>query len=473
MNKLPNIKLVRAELFRRDFYEFVQYFWDTIIAEEPIWNWHIKYLCDELQAIGERVAKREQKLHDYVIINVPPGSSKSTIISEMYPLWCWTIDPTQRFICGSYASTPAEDIAEKCYNIYISDKFRAVYPELVKSTSGGKTNFKNGLLGERYTTSTGSGITGIHAHQIILDDPMSPAIASSTVERERANKWVSETISSRKVSNEFSVVIVVMQRLHEQDTTGYLLSKPSLKVQHICIPAELSADVKPAELAKYYTDGLFDPIRRSRESLQSTKDDLGSYGYAGQMMQRPAPLDGGLIKKEWFAIVPLASVPELPTHFQLDPAYTAKQSNDPTGAMAYKTDGTNIWILQSTSVWKEFPQLCQWLPEWVNLNGYSHASKIRVEPKASGKSIVQQLKQTTGLNIIEDEAPKDDKVTRVNAVSPKIESGRIYLVQGAWNESFLNQCASFPNGLHDDEVDNLSAVIKNELNKRKFTPIVA
>ena len=143
--QLPPINKVRAELYRRSFYEFVQYFWDTIIAEEPIWNWHIKYLCGELQAIGERVAKREQKLHDYYIINVPPGSSKSTIISEMYPLWCWTIDPTQRFICGSYASTPAEDISEKCYNIYTSDKFKAVYPELVEKTSGGKTNFKNGL----------------------------------------------------------------------------------------------------------------------------------------------------------------------------------------------------------------------------------------------------------------------------------------------------------------------------------------
>ena len=472
--QLPPINLVRAELYRRSFYEFVQYFWDTIIAEEPIWNWHIKYLCDELQAIGEMVAKREQKLHDYVIINVPPGSSKSTIISEMYPLWCWTIDPTQRFICGSYASTPAEDISEKCYNIYTSDKFRNVYPELVEKTSGGKTNFKNGLLGERYTTSTGSGITGIHAHQIILDDPMSPSIAASLVERERANKWVSETISSRKVSNDFSVVIVVMQRLHEQDTTGYLLAKSNLRVNHICIPAELSEDVRPVALKQYYKDGLFDPIRRNRQSLAATKEDLGSYGYAGQMMQRPAPLDGGLLKKNWFQIIPAAKVPpNLTTHFQLDPAYTAKQSNDPTGAMAYKTDGTNVYILHSTSVWKEFPQLCQWLPEWVNLYGYTNQSKIRVEPKASGKSIVQQIKQTSGLNIIEDEPPKDDKVTRVNAVSPKIEAGRVFLIEGNWNDSFLNQCASFPNGLHDDEVDCMTAIITNELNRKKFKPFVA
>ena len=150
---------------------------------------------------------------------------------------------------------------------------------------------------------------------------MSPAIATSLVERGRANKWVSETISSRKVSNDFSVVIIVMQRLHEQDTTGYILGKTSLKTNHICIPAELSEDVRPSELKQYYVNGLFDPIRRNKQSLADTKEDLGSYGYAGQMMQRPAPLDGGLLKKQWFEIIPMAKVPpNLTTHFQLDPA---------------------------------------------------------------------------------------------------------------------------------------------------------
>jgi predicted phage terminase large subunit-like protein len=189
-------------------------------------------------------------------------------------------------------------------------------------------------------------------------------------------------------------------------------------------------------------------------------------------MQRPSPMDGGLIKKTWFKIVGKSEVPNCTVNFYLYPAYTAKQSNDPTGAMAYINDGNNLWILTSTSVWKEFPELCAWLPEWVKENGYTNASRIRVEPKASGKSIVQQIKATTGLNVIEDEPPKDDKVTRVNSASPKMEAGRIYIVSGSWNESFLNQLAAFPNGQHDDEVDCLTAAIMNELNKPKFIPIV-
>lgn len=153
--------------FRKSFFEFVKHFWDTIIAENPVWNWHIEYMCNDLQNVFERLAKREVKEYDYYIYNVPPGSSKSTIISEMLPIWAWTIDPAFRYICGSYASTPAEDIASKCYKIYTSEKFGDIYPELVANKSGGMSNFKNGLLGERYTTSTGSGITGIHAHAII------------------------------------------------------------------------------------------------------------------------------------------------------------------------------------------------------------------------------------------------------------------------------------------------------------------
>lgn len=472
---------INAVLSKRRFYYFVQLFWDIIIAEEPIWNWHIEYLCDEMQKIGERVALKSRgfndtgkplpptrlpKEFDYTIINVPPGSSKSTIITIMYPLWCWTIDATQRFICGSYASTPAEDLSEKSHSIFISERFKKTFPELhQKKTIGGKTHYKNGLKGERYTTSTGSAITGIHAHQIIIDDPMNPKIAVSKLERERANTWLSETVSSRKVSREITVTIIVMQRLHPMDSTGYLLSKEGLKINHICLPAELSADVKPAELSAKYKDGLLDPIRLSRDSINSAKIELGSYGYAGQMQQRPSPADGGIIKKSWFNIIDRTShkATSSTIHFQLDTAYTDDTKNDPSAIIAYYKEGDNIYILNVQSVHKEFPDFVKWLPQFVINNGYSEQSMIRVEPKATGKSLVQQIKATTKLNITEDKAPKEDKLSRLHAVSPKIEAGRIYLHRATWNESFIDQVVSFPNAQNDDEVDCLTALIANNL----------
>jgi predicted phage terminase large subunit-like protein len=463
--KTINANDLYAAKCRRSFYFFVQYFWDTIIAEKPVWNWHIKYLCDELQAVGEKVAKRLPKDFDYFIINIPPGSSKSTIISEMYPLWCWVIDPTQRFICGSYASTPAEDMAEKCYNIYTSDKFKRVFPELVKRTTGGKTNFKNGLRGERYTTSTGSAITGIHAHQIILDDPMNPEIASSDKLRATANIWLSETISNRKVDARITITIIVMQRLHMLDSTGYILSK-GLKVKHICIPAEISEDIRPIELKQYYIDGLFDPLRKSREILEASKKEYGSYGYAGQMMQRPSPADGGLIEKKWFMIVARQFAPT-PTviNYQADTAYTDSKKNDPSGVLSYFKHKDDIYIINYVNVYKTFPQFCEWLPQHVKNYGYNDNSKIYIEPKANGKAIVQQLRVTSNLNIIEDKAPTLSKVGRVNATSPKMEAGRIFLIEGHWNDEFLNNLAAFPNAAHDEAVDCLTAIIERELIK--------
>ncbi len=458
---------IERELCKRSFNFFVRYFWDTTIAEKPIWNWHIEYICNELQNVGQRVAKRQHKEFDYFIINVPPGSSKSTIISEMYPLWCWTIDPTQRFICASYASTPAEDIAEKCYNIYKSDKFKLLFPEVVNKSTGGKTNFKNGMKGERYTTSTGSTITGIHAHQRIVDDPMTPAVAVSDVERETANKWISETLASRKVDENVTVTIVVMQRLHEMDTTGYLLSKKGLRIRHICIPAELTDNVRPIELKEFYKDGLFDPIRKGRLALNSAKIELGSYGYAGQMLQEPSPREGGILKKNWFPIIKPAALPPNKTiNFQLDTAYTDKEINDPSAMISYIEDNGTVYITNSISVRMEFPDLCRWIPEHVKEHGYTNTSMIRVEPKASGKSTVQQMKQTTSLNIVESKAPDKDKVTRVKICSPKVEAGKVILVEGHWNESFLAQVAGFPKASHDDEVDCLTAIVERELIKQ-------
>ncbi len=466
---------------KKSFYYFVRYFWDTVIAEPPVWNWHIEYLCDELQAIGERVAMlsrhvdpftgqpawpvRLSKEYDYVIINIPPGSSKSTIVSEMWPMWLWTLDASLRFICGSYASTPAEDIAEKCFSIYQSDKYLELFPELRQlKYPGGKTHFRNGIKGERYTTSTGSAITGIHAHVQIIDDPMNPQIAASKVEREKANKWVSETMGSRKVSAKYTVTVIVMQRLHEMDTTGYLLKKEGLKIKHMCLPAELSPDVKPAILAKFYTNGLFDPVRRDRESLVTTKTELGSYGYAGQMMQRPSPAEGGIIKKHWFGrILRTHLATTQPIYFQLDTAYTNKTNNDPTAIIAYYLENNQVYIVNVQSVYMEFPELIEWLPKFVKANGYDHRSVIRIEPKASGKSIVQQLRRSTLLNIVEDVAPKDDKLTRLHAVSPAIEAGRVVLHEAGWNQDFLDEVAAFPNAEHDDKVDCLTAILRREL----------
>jgi predicted phage terminase large subunit-like protein len=449
-------------LCKKSFYYFLKTFWDTVIAEDPVYNWHIPYLCDQLQSIGQRVKERQPALYDYVIINIPPGSSKSTIASIMYPAWCWVIDPTQRFICSSYSSDISEDLANKARRLLNSEKFKRLFPDIVLLKDS-LSHFENDKGGERYTTSTGGSATGKHAHQIIVDDPQNPKKAESEAERKTAIDHLFQTLSTRKVDKELTPTIIIMQRLHEQDTTGAILAKKELRTLYICLPSEDGPDVRPADLRTNYTNGLFDTKRMSPPILAQMRAALGSYGYAGQFLQRPSPAEGGIFKKSWFEVVDKIRPMGTTVHFRIDTAYTSKQSNDPTAILAYYKTGNEVYILDCQSVRLEFPELCNFIKTYTQNMGYDHRSRIKIEPKASGKSVVQELRRMTALNVIEDKPPKDDKVTRANAASPKCEAQRVKLHRGQWNEDFLNELAAFPNAAHDDKVDVLTATVHEEL----------
>jgi predicted phage terminase large subunit-like protein len=448
-----NINEVHAELCRRSYFYFVQQFWDVIIAEEPVWNWHIPYMCGELQEIALRVKRREPFEFAYYLFNSPPGSSKSTIASQMYIAWTWTIDPTQRFICGSYSQTIARKDATFTQNIINSEKYKRYFPyvKLVKDAVDLLRNTENG---ERYVATVGSGITGVHAHQIIVDDPLSPKQSSSEAERANAKEWFDLTLHTRKVDKKITPTILVMQRLHEDDPTGHILSK-GMKVKHICLPAEEGSDINPPELRKHYVDGLLDPIRLDRKVLAENKKFLGSYGYSGQFEQKPAPAEGGMIKKAWFKVIEPTSVPKVRVDFCCDTAYTEDERNDPSGIMAYSVSGPNLYIRNFGKGHFEFPNLIKFIPEFAKQNGYSGISMIYVEPKASGKDVVSTLRSGTHLNIKASENPTKDKEARVNDIVSYIEAGRVYLVRGGWNDEFIQQCAIFPNGKHDEEIDCL------------------
>ena len=179
-------------------------------------------------------------------------------------------------------------------------------------------------------------------------------------------------------------------------------------------------------------------------------------------MQTPTPIDSGMIKSSWFKISK-HKVEDATINFVIDPAYTANQKNDPSALLAYIYKN-NVWqIIDCINVHKEFPELVKYIPQWVQKNGYTPQSRIFVEPKASGKSIVQTLIRETGLNIREDKPPTKDKVARVQDISATLESGRVSLLAGGWNETFLDQLSKFPSAKHDDMVDCLVMAINREI----------
>ena len=444
---------VKEELCRRDFFFFVQEFWGEIIPDEPVYNWHIEYLCKELQLIVERVARREDKLYD-LVINIPPGTSKSTIATVMLPAWAWTIDPRIRNLTASYSASLSTDHAVKSRDIIKSDKYKKYFPELtIKKDQDNKTHYKNENGGERYATSVTGTVTGFHAHLIIVDDPLNPKGASSEADRTTANNFMDVTLSTRKVSKSVTPTILVMQRLHQKDCTGNWLEKDGKILKHICLPGEISQDVKPIELRDRYVNGLLDTQRLKRNDLTELRVNLGSYGYAGQIMQIPSPLDGGIWQK-WIKPIEDSELNKIVPNLQSfgsdwDLAYTEKQTNSASAFVSAGKYDNNMYITDIGFEWLEFPKLMNYMK--------SKSAPHYIEAKASGKSAKQTL-TNQGIPAIEVNVTGGDKEARANMVTPYAESGVIYCRASLLDKLYYDSKQGilvFPNGEGDDLQDAL------------------
>lgn len=205
---------LESSLCRESFFDFVQSFWATIIPEKPVWNWHIRYLCNVMQRIAENLFLGNDKLYD-LCVNVPPGTSKSSVLSVLFPAWVWTRMPTARFICVSFRYPLALRLSSKSRDVVKSEKYRRLFPEIaLRSDQDTKHHFTNTLGGERYCAGSGGSVIGSHAHFVIVDDPIDPDSVVSDAELEAVNLWIEETLSGRKVDKAKSVTVLVMQRLH-------------------------------------------------------------------------------------------------------------------------------------------------------------------------------------------------------------------------------------------------------------------
>ena len=301
-----------AKIAKLSYYDFFKQAWHIKEPETPlIDNWHIKYLCDRLQQEAERINRGEAKEKD-MILNIPPGSSKSSIGYIFFPVWCWVSYPSFKFITGSYNESLAIDHAMKSRDVIRSDWFIARYNHLfqLKPDQNNKKEYENDHTGKRIVTSIGGSVTGKHADIFIVDDPIDPLKATSEVAIKKCNRWWTKTVSTRMTNRKVSLKIIVMQRLSEDDLTGYVLDRNPDQDEQICLPGELTKDVMPEHLREEYIDGLFDVNRYDRTVLEAYESDLGSSGYAGQILQTPAPVEGNLIKRAWFGKFRMSSLEE-------------------------------------------------------------------------------------------------------------------------------------------------------------------
>lgn len=470
MKKIGSIDLdrLRAELCNRSLLHFVEEFWGECVADKFVMNWHIAEICAELQRAAELVINRQTKLHD-LIINVPPGTSKSTLCSILFPAWLWARDPSLRIISGSYSGALSLELSMKSRQVVRSAKYKKYFPFVkIRDDQDNKGNFQTSKGGARYSTSTGATITGLHAHFIIIDDPQNPELANSPAERSRTNSWVTETLSTRKTDKEVSLTIVVQQRLHRDDVTGHILNRGRQGWYHLCLPATLTGKVKPTELASKYVNGLLDPRRLSLKALDNLRLDLGSRAFSAQMLQDPGDDRDSIIKQEWVKTIKVEEWEKIYNSrrpnidFYLDTAYTDNQKNDPSAIVAVAKVDSTLYVIGAWHGWLEFPALIEQIKKFIIGFPNNAKSRVRIEPKASGKSIVQSLRSGTSILVSETAAPTKSKQERLISVSPQFEALRVVLVEGGWNVLITDELhINEPH--HDDVRDCLVMAVEENL----------
>ena len=453
-----------ASICRESLFEYVKEFWSDVIAEEPVWNWHIKYLADELQYIAERVFKGQPKEYD-LVINVPPGSTKSTLCSIMFPGWTWTRMPSARFLGGSYTSPLAMDLSRKNKDVVTSEKYRQAFPEVVlRADQRAKSHFVNTKGGSRYSFGVQGTVTGMHAHFIGIDDPLNPEKAISETELATANRVMSETLFTRKVDKSITPTILIMQRLHQNDPTQHVLDTYE-NVKHICIPAESEdgENIKPAELVKYYTNGLMDPTRLSRQVLDENFKALGEFSYAGQFQQSPVPRGGAMFQPGRI----LVDTP--PSKWKQRIRYWDKAGSQGKGAF---TAGVLMGRCLDDRYWILDVVRGQWAMDeresTIKHTAQSDGKEIRVwveqEPGSGGKDQASYtVKSLAGWNISADKVGggSGNKAMRAGPFAAQVNGGNVVMVQAGWNKAYLDELRYFPVSKYKDQVDASSGAFNH------------
>lgn len=436
---------------------FARYIYKENHAKNFILAPHFTKISNTLEKVYNGDIKR-------LIINIPPRYGKTELAIKIFISWCLAKVPTSKFIHLSYSDSLALDNSSQTKEYIQSDAFQKLWKMTLKKDAQSKSKWYNEHGGGVYATSSGGAITGFGAGgtnenkfegAIIIDDPLKPDDAFSEVKRKAINERYNNTIRSR-VNNRNVPIIVIMQRLHEDDMSGFLLDGGSGEHwEHLCMPV-LDENNKPLWEDKH----SFSEIEQIRQA--------NTYTFSGQYMQKPSPDEGGEWKTDWFNFIHKKDLPKgLKCEALIDGAYTEKTKNDPTGIEVWLSGDGNIYLYKAVDKYMTLPSLKTFIPSFYNSLDFN-VNLTLIEPKASGKSIKQVMRDELKMNFSEIQTPfvQESKIGRARLSSPYIEGGRVFLVIDNWNEHYLKQISMFPNGKHDEHVDLTSYAIERYLIKQ-------
>ncbi|WP_253300202.1 phage terminase large subunit [Wolbachia endosymbiont of Chironomus riparius] len=431
-----------------NFLKFIELCFQTVV---PGYEYHhyqyIKVIANILEAAGMSEIRR-------IIFNMPPRSMKSICISVAWPAWILGNLPTARIIVASYSRLLSEKHSLDTRCVMQSDWYQELFPQVkLSKDQNTKYKFQTVQRGFRIATSIGGTLTGEGGDFIIVDDPLNPVQALSETFRKRAINWFDQTLVTRLNDRKKGVIVLVMHRLHQEDLTGHLLSKPKNIWHHICLPMIAEKEQKIAlDEGNTYSrkEGqLLYPL--DKEEVETIKIELGSYAFAAQYQQNPISLSSGIIRQEW-----LKRYKNLPDNLfyvtqSWDTAISTNNSSDFSVCTTWAKIDNKFYLIDVYRAKLEYPKLKE---QVLSLAQRWNPHAILIEAKASGQQLLQELKLNSDLPIISI-IPKGDKLSRFHQIVSLIESGRIFVPQNAiWLSDFEYEMLMFPETHYDDQIDS-------------------
>ena len=446
--RLPSLEDVRKALAYQSFTYFMDY--DSGFRDTP--GKHLDVLDRALQDVSEGKIRR-------LIVTMPPRHGKSERVSKKFPAWHLGRNPDDEIILASYSIDLARDHSRIARSTLENrqDVFGITLdPDRKSAESWGVAGHRGGVV----AAGVGGPITGRGAKIAIVDDPVKNAEeANSEVIREKIWEWYQSTLYTRLTPD--GRIIIVMTRWHEDDLVGRLLKKEREEIAEgthmgerwtvINFPAIAEED---DILGRKPGEPLWPEFGFDLDRLNKIKQDVGSYVFNALYQQRPSAQEGNILKREWWRYYEV--LPPVATMIiSVDAAFKDEDDSDFVVVQVWGKNGPNCYLIDQARGRMNFPATIQTIRNMCKK--YPKAALKLIEDKANGSAIIQTLQhEISGIVAVN---PEGGKVSRVNAVSPFIEAGNVYLPRTSWIHDFVEECAAFPNGAHDDQVDAMSQAL--------------
>jgi predicted phage terminase large subunit-like protein len=450
-------------LLRSDFSSFINKVFATINpGTEYENNWHIDLIADYLSAVERGTIKR-------LIINMPPRALKSVCASVAWPSWILGHSPTKRIMIASYTQSLSVKHSLDTRLVLNSEWYQALFPSTrISKKHNLKSKFMTTKHGFRMATSVGSMITGEGGDILVIDDPHNPSHIHSKTRRKSVIDWYEQTFATRLNNKATGAIVLVMQRLHEEDLAGHLLATDinGWTLLKIPIISKQNISYKIENNIYSYKEGeILQETRYNEELIDKITQEMGSINFAAQYLQEPISTTHSILQNT--DLVFYENFDQLPDYTvqSWDTAIKTSDTSDYSVCTTWGVIENSYYLLNMLRAKLSYPELKSKI---LSMNNRFKSRFILIEDHGSGQSIIQDLR-AEGVHILVPIKQKFDKITRFASVVPLFQSGCVKLPKStSWINTLVQELVTFPNTKHDDIVDSVSQFLRYIKNTKKL-----